>query len=439
MTTQPTKRPEKVVSDSSPSPTTPQGEAKAKPEVKATTRVLVVRDPGELAQYATIWDELAEAACEPNVFYESWTLLPALKALGDGHDFEFYLVFAAGAGPESAKPVLNGFFPMERQKRYKGLPAAVLTLWKHIYSMLCTPLVREGQEGDALNTLLDHFASAPDAPALLEWNYLSGEGVFSQALIEVINHRQTLTHVDETWIRAFMRCAPGKSGEDYIHKAFSSKRRKEFKRQENRLAETGELHFATLEPHVHTGEYDEYAALDAFLADFLQLEASGWKGQGGSAFSCNPTHQEFFCTVAKEAYERKRLAMMALQVNGKSIASKCDFFAGDGAFAFKIAYDEEYARFSPGVLVEMEGIRRIHDNPNINWMDSCAVPDHPMINRVWTERRTLQNLVIATGQGRGEFIVSALPLLRWLKSKIRRKPSSKNKSTPQTPEDKESS
>lgn len=438
MTTQPTKRPEKVVSDSSPAPATPPKLVEqARPEVKARAQVVVVRQASELAQFAAAWEELAGAACEANVFYESWMLLPAIKAFGEDHDFEFTLVFAPGKGPDTARPTLNGFFPLVRHKRYKGLPADALTLWKHLYCMVCTPLLRQGHEAESLNVIFDHFVTASDAPALLDWSYLSGEGAFHQALVEVFYHRHTLNFIDESWLRAMLRSQPGTSGEEYIRAALSSKRRKEIKRQENRLAEMGDLQFATLEPQAQSGEYDEFASFESFIADFIQLEASGWKGQEGSAFACNPDHQEFFYAVTKAAYERRRLAMMALQLDGHSIAIKLDFFAGDGAFAFKIAYDEEYSRFSPGVLVELEGICRVHDNPHLHWMDSCAIPDHPMINRLWTERRTMQNLVIATGRGRGEFIVSVLPLLRWFKRKIGRKSASKNQTTPQISEVKE--
>ena len=44
----------------------------------------------------------------------------------------------------------------------------------------------------------------------------------------------------------------------------------------------------------------------------------------------------------------------------RAIAMKCNLRAGDGAVAFKIAYDEAYARFSPGVLLEIEQIERLH-------------------------------------------------------------------------------
>ena len=54
-------------------------------------------------------------------------------------------------------------------------------------------------------------------------------------------------------------------------------------------------------------------------------------------------------------------------------------------------------------------------------MDSCAVADHPMINRLWTERRAVQSLTLATGRAPGDLLVSLMPLGRWLKRLFRRR------------------
>ena len=49
--------------------------------------------------------------------------------------------------------------------------------------------------------------------------------------------------------------------------------------------------------------------------------------------------------------------MLALRLDGAPIAMKFNVEAGDGAFALKVAFDEAYARFSPGVALEIESIR----------------------------------------------------------------------------------
>ena len=73
---------------------------------------------------------------------------------------------------------------------------------------------------------------------------------------------------------------------------------------------------------------------------------------------------------------------------------KCSIRGGRGVFAFKIAYREDFRRFSPGVQLELETIHRLHQNRDIQWMDSCAEPNHAMIDHLWAERRTIQTVTV---------------------------------------------
>ena len=52
-------------------------------------------------------------------------------------------------------------------------------------------------------------------------------------------------------------------------------------------------------------------------------------------------------------------------------------------------------------------------------MDSCAVPNHFMINRLWKDQRTIQHLIVSTGRRRGNLLVGLLPLLRAAKRTAR--------------------
>lgn len=391
----------------------------------AAMQVVVVRGAQALSTWVAAWQDLADKACEPNVFYEPWMLLPALEAFAPTPAPEFHLVFAPGRGPDTSKPLLCGLFPLVRGRSYKGVRTQVLKSWRHLYCPLGTPLLRRGQEAETLHALLDFYRTRRGGATLLELNCVSGDGPFGRALVEVFCDRGTTTFMDEIWTRAFLRPRAGASGEDYLKDSMTGKRRKEFRRKEHRLADEGLVQYTQLERETE-GETHPGAALESYLADFLRLEASGWKGEAGSAFSCEASHQQFFRTIATEAHARGRLILSTLRVNGDAIAAKCDFRAGTGAFAFKIGFDEKWSRFSPGVLLELEIVRRLHNQSAVRWMDSCAVRDHPMINRLWQERRTLQTLVIATGRGRGEFVVAGLSLMRHFKRMVRRTRKQKN-------------
>jgi hypothetical protein len=72
------------------------------------------------------------------------------------------------------------------------------------------------------------------------------------------------------------------------------------------------------------------------------------------------------------------------------------FLTLPGAFGFKTAFDENYARFSPGILMEREfltALRRF----GIRWCDSCAAADNSVMNQIWYQRRPLGRVSIAIG------------------------------------------
>jgi hypothetical protein len=103
-----------------------------------------------------------------------------------------------------------------------------------------------------------------------------------------------------------------------------------------------------------------------------------------------------------------RALFSELSVNGRVIASTSNYSSGRAGFAFKLGWDPEFAKYSPGLLKELELIRAA---PSLwthhDFLDSGAAPDSFMGN-IWLARRTLVsgmltwnalgNLQLATGQ-----------------------------------------
>ena len=131
--------------------------------------------------------------------------------------------------------------------------------------------------------------------------------------------------------------------------------------------------------------------------DFLELEKRGWKGVAGTALAANPVERQYFEDIVAAGFERGQLQMLGLFLDNKPVALKCNFLTGGGAYVFKPAYDEAYARHSPGALLELDNIELCHGVKPVLWMDSCAAPDAPMWNRLWLDRRPIQSLLISSG------------------------------------------
>jgi hypothetical protein len=255
----------------------------------------------------------------------------------------------------------------------------------------------------------DWLAIGGHGCSLMEFPSIA-EGLFYNLLIDHLDRHAKLNYVTSRFMRALFR--PASDVETYMLTAFHGAQRHELRRHERRLSEAGRVEYLSLEPG------DDVAA---WIEEFLQIEAISWKGAGGCALVCDEADRFFFVEVAEEAFRRGQLMMLALRVDGRPIAHKCNFLSGHGSFAFKIAFDEEYARYSPGVLLEMENIRRLHAQSKVKWMDSCADPSHPMFDRLLPDRRTIQDVVIGAGRPIGDWVVAATPLLRLLYRKLRRK------------------
>jgi hypothetical protein len=381
---------------------------------KSGLSVAVVEDLTGLEPFVSAWEDLAAGALEPNVFYEPWMLMPAVRAFGAGRRVCFALILAPDPGRPLGPPLLAGLFPLERQSQYQGLgqklPFKTLRLWKHKYCYLCTPLIRAGYGREVIAAFFDWLAAGSHGCSLMEFVVIAGDGPFHQTLLDYFNERTRLSCVTNIFTRALFR--PASDAETYVRGALRRVRRKEFERQERRLLEAGRVEYLSLEPGGDGA---------AWIEEFLQTEAVSWKGAGGRALACDEADRVFFVEVAREAFRRGRLMMLALHVDGRPIAHKCNFLSGHGSFAFKIAFDEKYARYSPGVLLELENIRRLHAQSKVKWMDSCADTDRFMINQIWTDRRTIQTLVVGAGAPLGELVVASIPLLKWLNRQVLRR------------------
>jgi len=334
------------------------------------------------------WQDLAASAAEPNPFYEPFILLPALRAFAGRERVEVVLAERGG--------VLCGLFPVVfRRGRAE--------LWRHPYCYLTAPLLRRGVERAAIRCWLDALASRTTVVRLED---VPGDGCVRTHLVDELNERRWPSLVTQAYTRAVLR--PGRSAEEFLAGALTGKRRKEYRRQRARLAENGSLTLEELAPGTDPRPS---------IGEFLALEAAGWKGRDGVA---SLGDRAFLEEMAAGAAREGKLQMLALRLDGRPVALKINLLAGDAAFAFKITFDESFARYSPGVLLELDNVERAHRLPSLRFMDSCAAPNRFMINHLWPDRREIQTLFFATGSRRGAFTVALVPLLHFLRRALGR-------------------
>ena len=126
------------------------------------------------------------------------------------------------------------------------------------------------------------------------------------------------------------------------------KRRKEWGRQWRRLSETGP---------VSVGSARGEAARTAF-ADFLVLEASGWKGRGGTALVQNPVELTFGESIVAALAAADGVVIDRIDRGGQPLAMLVNFGVAGHYVTWKTAYDEAFDRFSPGAQVFLRASAR---------------------------------------------------------------------------------
>jgi len=368
--------------------------------------VVVVRDLSTLSGFVPAWEELAAAALEPNVFYEHWMLLPALEAFGAGKDISIVLVLIHDPHNPDAPAKLGALFPLEQIPRYKKLMVSVLSLWQHAHCYVCTPLVRADVARECMVELFQWLRSGGANASLLELRCISGDGRFHKLLVDLSNELGLRSCITDIFTRGLWR---ERNDENTLTEpAVPGDLRRRLRRKERRLSERGRVEHLAMRAEDDIGRW---------IDEFLRIEASGWKGQRGSALASSEGDRRYFTEIATSAFRRRRLLMLGLNFDGFPIARRCAFVAGEGSFAFKTAYDEEFADFSPGAILEMDSIRQLQTLPAVRWMDSCATPDNFLVNRLSNDRKTIQSLTVGGG-ALGELVVSGLPLLQWATRRI---------------------
>jgi hypothetical protein len=130
------------------------------------------------------------------------------------------------------------------------------------------------------------------------------------------------------------------------------------------------------------------------MEGFLALEASGWKGRQRSALAGEDGRAAFARAAVRRLADAGMCRIHSLCLGGRPIASLIIFAAGGVAYTWKTAYDEALAAFSPGTLLLIEVTGHLLADPHIGMADSCAVPDHPVMNRVWMERQPIGGLLV---------------------------------------------
>ena len=231
-----------------------------------------------------------------------------------------------------------------------GLPVVQLTLPANVHSLRASLTVCRGEEGEAaLKALWQATKNLPRWDMIDVANVMEGSALDRLvALAQADGYRTARKRTSQTLYLPIDASAgastPEKSGAQPPWLAGTRpKFRSHLRRAKRQLEEQGTL------------ELKHYSAADPeALEKFYALEASGWKGEEGTAIKCDPSTRKFYDAVAQAAARDGYLSLDFLELNGKPIAGHFGFNLRGRYFLAKAGYDEAFRRHGPGQLLVNE-------------------------------------------------------------------------------------
>ncbi|CAN7702830.1 GNAT family N-acetyltransferase [Mesorhizobium caraganae] len=324
-------------------------------------------------------DFLCTRTIEPNVFFNPRFLAPAMPRL---EDREVKLAVIRDGDEYRNRLRLLVPFSVERPAVPLGVP--VMRTWSSPFGPIGTPLV---DHDDPIGVVEDFFAmlSRPHLklPKVFVLPDMRLDGPLASVLATVAETRGltmvTTGKVDRPVLESTL------DGEAYLKTSLRAHHHREFRRLKRRLGDLGKLE------HIVARGPDE---IRHAIESFLTLEAAGWKGRERTAMAIDRYRAAFAREAVHRLAEHDMCRIHSLTLDGRTIACLVVFVEAGVAYTWKTAYDETLATYSPGTLLMIEVTKQHLDDPNVMMTDSCAVPDHPVMSRLWSERKPMGSLVI---------------------------------------------
>jgi CelD/BcsL family acetyltransferase involved in cellulose biosynthesis len=346
------------------------------------------------------WAELEANALEPNPFFAPQMVLPAARHLEDGRAAQLLVAEQGGE--------LRFLLPVAASAGLRRRPIVGLRPWMHDYCFLGTPLVSADGDPDRVwAAVLEHLRRLRPGPVLVIPLH-PAQGPVGAAL-----HRTGLggglgIRRSPVASRGFVLRRPEPT---YAREWMSRKHLANQARRRRHLGKTLGTEVVTVDRGA--------SGVNQAIEQFLTLEAKGWKGRSQTALSCRPGHARFFREMSQAFADEGRLMLLSLEAGPVVVAQNTALVGGEGLFGFKRAYDEEFARWSPGSLLDLDVLDWFHRTTRLAWLDTCSAPDDGTGSRAFGDRRPLCSVAVPLsplGNAAAAMVPAGVRARRYLRS-----------------------
>ncbi len=325
----------------------------------------------QMDAHADAWRALAKRALEPNAFFEPGFALALARHRSVWAQPRFAIVWR-----EEGRQGLVGLFPLAPTR------LGLARIWLDEQTPLAIPLIDRHCAEAALGAFLTHMQES-ERTAGLVFPRLTQGGAAHRAILAAA--RETGREVET--LGAFERAAllAGSDVDTLARRGASNHALRELYRRRRRLEELGAVEFTLI---------GEPGAAQAALDEFLALEASGWKGRRGALLRERKL-ADFARFATQEMSRGDQCKIARLALDGRPLAMGILFESGGRAYFWKIAFDERFRAYAPGIDLVHRLTGVLADRDDIALTDSCAIANHPMIDRFWPDRIGVCDVAVA--------------------------------------------
>ncbi len=344
----------------------------------------------KLLELESEWNSLAASAAEPTPFYEKNFLTASAIHLPSGKDFQLLLVKDTNNGN------IVGLFPFDLVPLFGKAGKPYLRMHYSPFIEKTVPLIAGVEPTRVWKAAFAAIGQRDDIFQVVELVKLTTNRPVSAALLQIVEE-QNLACVK---LGEFERPLLEWDGGSQEYNARRSKnRRKSVRQRQKKLERQGDVSISTA---ISGGsDYPEMFTV------FLNLEASGWKGKRRSALSSNKKLLDYARAAFCSHDDNPQIQIDVLKLDNVPIAANMSLIGGRALYALKSAYDEAYAKFGPGLLLDYLTTNTWLDERRFAYVDSCTQPDSPLAS-LWLEREKVQHILVPADASVNHLVLETL-------------------------------
>ena len=303
----------------------------------------------------------------------------ALKAALDTMFAVIHVLLAWEEGVESTR--LVGLWTLQQRSIFPFWPA-LLEARPFNYAFLSTPVIDPAFASQVIPAFFAAIRNNPALPNVVSLKEMDAESEAYAAIQKTIADEH-LAHLKLT-----ESARPSVSREAGVKTSGAT--RKKLRQDWNRLSALGALEVV-----------NDRAADGARAAfeHFLDLEKRSWKGAQGTAILCDDRDALFTRRLIGDLAADGSASVALLRLDGRVIAAQVLMYCGTTAYTWKIAFDAEFAKYSPGVLLVDKMTEQLFAATDVQAIDSWSA-EGSFMAQIWTGRKTMVDMVVDVGSTR---------------------------------------